>query len=330
MHSEIIVVGSYNLDFTFTCNEFPRPGQTVSGSLRTGHGGKGSNQAVAAARAGGRVTFVGAVGDDVFGASARDFHSKEGINWQAQVIPCVTTGIASILLNRAGENQIVVAGGANLDLRPEHLPPDILNTARLVVGQLEINPRTTLYALQKARAKGIDTLLNPAPMRNDLDAALFAAATLLVPNESEFVQLLQSFHPERHLWQKVSGLQAIPPATIHSWCRSFGWGDWVITLGARGCLVSTRQGWWWLPAYDRLSVVDTVGAGDAFIGGLSVAWSSGQDLLVACSFASAVAALSVTRPGAAPAMPRRAEIDAFLAERGLLQAVLSADTPVNS
>lgn len=328
MHADIIVVGSYNLDFTFSCNEFPRPGQTVPGTMRTGHGGKGSNQAVAAARAGGRVTFVGAVGDDLFGTAARAFHAQEGIDWQACIHPGAATGSAAILLNGEGENQIVVAGGANLGLRPEELPPEIFNATRLFVCQLEIDPRTTLSVLQRARASGSAALLNPAPMRSDLDAALFAAATLLVPNETEFLQLLSAFHPEGHRFQDVAGLEAVPPSTIHAWCRAFGWGDWVITLGSRGCLVSTRQGWWRLPAYDRIPVVDTVGAGDAFIGGLSVAWSGGQDLPAACAFASAVAALSVTKPGAAPAMPHRSEIDAFLAERGLLQPVLSSDTRI--
>ncbi len=305
----VVVIGSFVQDLTFRCADFPRPGETVLGQFAAGPGGKGSNQAVAAARAGGRVTFIGAVGQDGFGAGARAFQEAEGINCRLVVKADRPTGTAAILVDARGQNEIIVSLDANHALTPADVDAhaETIGGAKVMVVQLEANLEATARALRLAAEAGATVILNPAPMRTDFDAALLADVDILIPNETEFCALSGGGLDER-------ALAALTEADLHALCRSVGVGTVIVTLGARGCFVSQPGGYVMIPAIPGIEAVDTTGAGDAFVGAFAAAlaeFGSGE-IERAARFANAGAALSVTKPGTAPAMPRRAEIDALL------------------
>ena len=188
---EVVVVGSIMQDLTLTCAEFPRAGETVLGGLRTGQGGKGSNQAIACGRAGARTLFIGAMGRDATADQAENFYRAEKIRCHIARKAAHPTGTAVILLNHAGENEIVVAPGANLRLAAADVPAAALRGAKVVLTQLESNLATTAHALRTARRAQVTTILNPAPMRADFDPALLAIVDILIPNESEFAALVR-------------------------------------------------------------------------------------------------------------------------------------------
>lgn len=313
--SSILVIGSYNLDLTFHCPTFPTPGQTVLGSLRTGPGGKGANQAVAAARTGVPTCFIGAVGADSFADEARQFLSQQGLSLHLVEKKDTPTGTASILLNAEGQNQIVVAAGANSELAPADLPQELLDSAAVILCQLEINFETVRHALQAARNRGIPGILNTAPFNDSLDPTILALASILMPNETEFVALVNRHHPQAPKAFTEDALRSLGATELAAICNGFGWDcDWVITLGSRGAFILPRgQSPIIIPAHSGITVVDTVGAGDAFAGGFAAGLIKfGSDLTKAALYANAVAALSVTRAGAAPVMPHAHEITAFL------------------
>ena len=309
---QILVVGSFVQDFTFGTPAFPRPGQTVIGTFRSGPGGKGFNQAVAAARAGGAAAFVGAVGRDAFGEGAREFLAQEKVHGHLAVKPEHPTGCAAILVDASGQNQIVVALGANEAITPEDVDPSLIAGAKVVVTELEIDPATTAAALRTARAAGVTTILNPAPMRADFDLALLADADILVPNETEFAALV-GMRPDLHrAGFTEKDLAVLKAEALHELCRRMGPRVVVVTLGERGCFVSTPERWAEVAGTTGLRVVDTTGAGDAFVGAFAAGFVEfGGDVERAARFANVAAALSVTRPGTAPAMARREEIDAL-------------------
>ncbi len=319
----VTVVGSFVQDLTFRCADFPRPGETVVGQFVTGPGGKGSNQAVAAARAGGRVAFVGAVGDDAFGTAAGEFHRTEDIDCRLAVKPGQPTGTAGILVNAHGQNEIIVSLDANNALTPADVEAhaDLLRGCAVMVTQLEANLEAAAHAMRLARAAGATVLLNPAPMRPDFDDALLADVGILVPNEAEFCTLV-------HLLPQTSAgvgadfdaraLETLADGDLHALCRRVGVATVIVTLGARGCFVSGESGHTFIPAVPGIRAVDTTGAGDAFVGALAAALAERgpRGIERAARFANAGAALSVTRAGTAPAMPRRAEIEELLARHG--------------
>ena len=318
----IIVVGSFVQDLTFRCTDFPRPGETIIGQFATGPGGKGSNQAVAAARAGGRVAFIGAVGGDAFGAGAREFHRAEGIACLVTEKPGHATGTAAILVDARGQNEIIVALGANDALSPADLDAhaDTLRAGTVLVTQLEANLSAQAHAMRLARGAGLTVILNPAPMRADFDPALLADVDVLIPNETEFCALLPLLPGTRGAVAAgfdEAALASLPDAELHALCRGLGVATVIVTLGARGCFVSRADGYAAVPAVPGVAVVDTTGAGDAFVGAFAAALAEfgPGEIGRAAQFANAGAALSVTRPGTAPAMPRRAEIDALLDSR---------------
>ena len=315
----VIVVGSFVQDLTFRCAEFPRAGETVLGQFVTGPGGKGSNQAVAAARAGGKVAFIGAVGQDAFGSGARAFQEAEGIRWLAAEKTDRPTGAAAILVNSHGQNEIIVSLDANNALTPADVEvhAEALRSAAVVVTQLEANLEAEAHALQIARQGGATVILNPAPMRPDFDAALLANVDILIPNETEFAALMRGL-PQT---QAAAGdgfderkLEALADEDLHALCRLLGVKTVIVTLGARGCFVSRGGDHTLIPAMKGIVAIDTTGAGDAFVGAFAAAlaeFGAGQ-IERATRFANAGAALSVTRAGTAPAMPRRGEIEALL------------------
>jgi ribokinase len=319
MKPDVVVVGSFVQDLTWKCGTFPRPGETVIGTFVTGPGGKGSNQAVASGRAGVPTLFVGAVGSDVFAEGARRFYKEEGIEARFVVKPGHATGTAAILVDAEGHNEIIVALGASAQLRPRDIDPALIRGARVVVCQHEANLPVNEHVFRMARRAGVTTVLNPAPMRADFGPSILALTDVLIPNESEFVALVNLLlRPGEADPLRESVLLSMGAEAMHRLCRELGVPAVIVTLGRRGCFVSQASGAYALiPGHTGLKVVDTTGAGDAFVGGFAAGLvQSGGDLPTAARHGNAVAALSVTRFGTAPSMPTRAEIRRFLRGKG--------------
>ncbi len=299
MRAKIVVVGSFNMDLTTYMARLPRPGETVHGRrFVTGPGGKGSNQAVAAARLGADVTFIGRVGTDAFGDTAIRTWQAEGIRTDYVVRdPDNATGVAPIFVEDSGENAIVVALGANLALSPADVDAarDIIRAADVLVVQLEIDLNTVAHALAVAKAQGVRTILNPAPAAQ-LPESTLALADYLTPNETELEALFGSRPAD------LRQLVKLEQQTL------------VMTAGARGALWATQTASGEVPTYP-VEVVDTTGAGDAFNGGLAVALAEGKPLPDAIAFANATAAMCVTRPGTTRSMPQRTEVEALMRVR---------------
>lgn len=314
MAGTVIVVGSYNQDHVWSCDELPEPGATRLGTYAGGPGGKGFNQAVAAARAGARTVFLTALGDDTTAAGARGLAATEGIDMRDQVHAGLATGSAGIFVDGAGRNAIVVAPGANAALTADFVERqrDAFDAAAVVLAQLEVSPSAVQTALDAARARGTLTLLNPAPANAPTTAALLAAADVLTPNETEFAALLERHHQHP---VDADALHGLDDARLHALCRRLApTATVVLTLGAHGAFVShgdVRHGdavaCYRLPAA-AATAVDTTGAGDAFNGALASALAEGEPFATAARFAGRFAAVAVERPGAALAMPRRDEV----------------------
>jgi len=301
--SLVVVVGSSNTDMVIRSRRLPRPGESVvAGQFYTAAGGKGANQAVAAARAGAAVTFVAKLGRDVFGDQAIAGFRREGIEcrWIARD-PKVPSGIALILVEEGGENLISVALGANMKLSPadvERASGAIAQAGALVL-QLEVPLPAVRRAVAIARRNGVPVVFNPAPApRKPLPKALLRQIDYLVLNETEMEAIAGSgdFAAARRL------LDA-------------GVGEVILTRGKKGAATldgSPRP--WLIPGY-KVKAVDAVGAGDAFVGTLAAFLAEGRSLEESLDLANAAAAISVTRKGAQPSMPRRAEILRFAGRR---------------
>jgi ribokinase len=286
----VLVVGSVNLDLVITVDRLPAPGETVTGGrFERHHGGKGANQAVAAARLGRSVAFIGATGADAFGAEVRDALVAEGVDIGGiAVLREAATGVAMILVDRAGENSIAVASGANHALTPvqvrvalERLTPRAGDV--LLVGH-EIRTGAAREALRLGRAAGATTILNPAPA-DGLDAATVALADILTPNEGELAVLERA--------------APIAGATL------------LVSMGAAGARLITDEGVTAIPALP-VRAVDTVGAGDTLNGALAAGLADGLPLPAAARRAVVAASLAVTRSGARPGMPTTVELEAAL------------------
>jgi len=293
----IVVLGSFNLDMITTMERLPQPGETVQGRrFSTGPGGKGSNQAVAAARLGADVSFVGRIGQDPWGDVALTCWQEEGVNSEHVSRDAeLATGVAPIWVDDAGENAIVCALGANLGLTREHVDAavDCIAAADILVLQLEVPLETVAHALNLAQKLEVPCILNPAPAQA-LTPEMLALASWLTPNQTE-----------------LATLYGEAPTDLRPLVTRRG-QTLIQTMGAAGARWATQDGSGQVPAFE-VEVLDTTGAGDAFNGGLAVALAEGQALEEALRFANAVAALSVTRSGTAPAMPRRADVEALLA-----------------
>lgn len=299
----IVVVGSSNTDMIIKLERIPLPGETIlGGEFVTAAGGKGANQAVAAARAGGQVTFVARVGRDMFGEQAVAGFVRDGIDVQyISRDETAPSGVALIFVAKDGENSIAVASGANGKLSPAAVSPAqaALAGASSVVMQLE-TPLETVQATAEAAARlGVPVILNPAPAR-PLPDALLRQVSILTPNETE-AELLTGIP----VADEVSAARAADALLER------GVGTVVITLGARGALVAGGGLRELVPGFP-VQAVDTTAAGDVFNGALAVALGEGRPLLQAVRFAHAAAAISVTRLGAQPSAPGRAEIEAML------------------
>ncbi|HUG13157.1 MAG TPA: ribokinase [Opitutaceae bacterium] len=311
MKPRVVVVGSYVQDLSWKCASFPRPGETTVGAFVSGPGGKGSNQAVATGRLGVATLFVGAVGQDALGRDARAFYRAEGIAARLAVKPRHPTATAGILVDAEGRNQIVLDLAANLALVRADVPIAAVRAARVVVAQLESNLATTAWVLREARKAGVTTILNTAPLRADFDPAMLRHVDIVVPNDIEFAALVNRV-PATGVRDFTEARRASMKHTdLHALCRTIGVPTVIITLGEKGCYVSTGDGFAHLPAH-KVRAVDTTGAGDAFIGGLAAGLARGGSIFEAARMANAVAALSVTRPGTAPSMPTARELAKFL------------------
>ncbi len=291
----IVVVGSSNTDLVLAGSRLPKPGETLlGGEFQRFHGGKGANQAVAAARAGAHVTFIGARGEDDFGQAAAEALQREGIDTHYfRVRKKIPSGVALILLGREkGENMIVVARSANDTLSARDLASagPMFRQAGVIVAQLEVPLATVLRAARLAHKARVPFLLNPAPARK-LPATLLRLVHTLVPNEHEAALLTGEKRPER------AGARLLQA----------GCAQIVITLGARGALLVRREGSQHFPA-PKVKPRDTVGAGDCFTGWLATGMAEGLPIERTIQRALRAASLSVTRPGAQSGMPFRREI----------------------
>ncbi len=309
---KVLIVGSYNQDLSWKTSNFPYPGQTVLGTFHMNPGGKGSNQAVAAVRAGAHATFVGAVGKDPFGAAAHTFLKNEGLTIHLVEKTEAATGTAAIMVNSAGQNEIIVALGSNLLLTSEDVPDALLNEASIIICPLEAQLTTVEGIFKRAKQAGARTLLNPAPMPKHLPPEILKHTDIIVPNEGEFAQLISQIEPGFDTASILADLSTLPHQAIHQACRILKIDHVIITLGEKGVFVSSPTEYFYLPAIP-VKVIDTTGAGDAFIGGLTTSLiENPNDMYKAVCFANCTAALAVTKPGAAPSFPLRPEIDALL------------------
>jgi ribokinase len=304
--ARIVVVGSTNTDLTVLTERLPSPGETVlGGELMQAGGGKGANQAVAAARAGAQVAFVGRVGADDFGRAAVEGLRREGIDTaHVRADEHATSGVALIMVDRKGENLIAVASGANGRLTPDDVRAagDAIAAADLVLLQLEIPLPAVREAVRLARRADVPVLLNPAPAPAEGALTdLLGELSYLTPNEGEACRLLGDATP-------------VSPEEAARRLVAAGVGAVVLTLGARGACVC-EGGECRRVAPPAVKAVDTVGAGDCFSGVMAVGLSEGMALAEAALLATCAAALSVQRAGAQPSMPGRAEIDGLFRQQ---------------
>lgn len=300
----IVNLGIFVADAAFRAARLPRMGETLLGQgFALGPGGKGSNQSVASAMAGGKVHFITRLGDDDFAAMARGIWAKAGVVPEVTVDRDSFTGAAMIFLEDAtGNNAIIVTPGAASRITPEDVEArkDLIQAAGIFLTQLEQPVPAAHRGLEIARAAGVTTILNPAPAAH-LPDAMLALCDYLTPNESEA--------------EALTGLPVTSPEqakTAAEALRAKGVGAVVITLGGQGALYHDGKTTIHAPIVSAGKVVDTTGAGDAFNGGFAVALAEGMPIEQALRFASVTAGISVTRPGTAGSMPTRAEIMARL------------------
>ncbi|WP_426153351.1 ribokinase [Pseudomonas sp. DC3000-4b1] len=301
--ADIVIVGSLNMDLVIRAKRMPRPGETLAGdTFTTVPGGKGANQAVAAARLGASVAMVGCVGDDAYGERLRAGLMIEAIDCRAlTTLSNVSTGVASIVVDEQSQNAILIVAGANGQLTPELLEQfdAVLDSARIVICQLEVPVPTVQHALTRARQLGKTVILNPAPAVGPLPAEWYPLIDYLVPNESEA--------------QALTGIAVNSPESAEQAARILrdaGARNVVITLGERGVFKLGDKGGGHWPA-PSVNALDSTAAGDTFVGGFAAALAAGQSEGDALRFAQAAAALSVTRAGAQPSIPTYAEVKDF-------------------
>lgn len=304
MGGTVVVVGSSNIDLIMKLERLPRVGETVTGgTFAQVFGGKGANQAVGAARAGGRVAFVGCVGDDAYGAQVVESLGRDGIDTRFVFGEAgVASGTALILIGGDGANCIAVAPGANDRLTPAHVDRarGLIAQAACVVTQCEIPPETLDHVVELAASLGRPVVLNLAPARKIPDATLARLACLAV-NETEAEFLTgRPVASDEDVEAAAAALLAKGPKSV------------LLTLGARGSYVAADGVRALVPAF-AVQAVDTTAAGDVHCGAFAVATVEGRPLLEAVRFANAAAAVSVTRLGAQPSAPTRAEIEGLLA-----------------
>jgi len=301
MKNRITVLGSSNTDMVIKAERLPVPGETIlGGKFLMNAGGKGANQAIAASRLGGDVTFICKTGDDLFGNQSVELYNKENINtdfiFKDDKLP---SGVALITVDDNGENCIVVASGANfsLSISDVDLARDAIVNAGLLLMQLETPVETVLYAARLAKKHGVKVLLNPAPAQS-IPAELVSQLYMIIPNKTES--------------ESLSGIEVTDwesaKCAADKICE-LGVKVVVITLGSMGTLVKDGDQYYEISVPVKVDAVDTTAAGDTFCGALCVGISEGMDLPDAVGFANKAAGISVTRMGAQVSIPYRKELN---------------------
>lgn len=303
MNSKILVIGSSNVDFLIKGNSLPMRGETVTGgSFMQTYGGKGANQALAAARAGGDVTFVSCLGDDIYSREIIHNFQKDDIDSRFMFIERkLPTGAAIIMLDNKGDNYLSVAPGANYSLTPDRIDniAEVIKEAAVIVLQMEIPMETNERIIELACKYDKPVVFNFAPFRK-VDFGFFRKLTVLVVNETEAESITgQRVETDEDVRNAAHILKDMGPEIV------------VITLGANGVLIITDSEVSFVPAF-KVEAQDTTAAGDVFCGSLAVALSQGLSLPKAVRLASASSALCVTRIGAQPSVPYKMEVDVFL------------------
>ena len=307
----VVVLGASLADMNLRLDRLPRPGETRLGSsFFASHGGKGANQAVAAARAGADVLFLTGFGDDASGRGMLERYRAEGLNLDhARVASGEASGVALIMVGDDGENLIGVAMGPNahLDLAyVDALPATLFREPGVLLASLEVPLMTVVRAIERARAGGMTVVLNPAPAPSALVGhPILSQVNVLTPNQTEAATLVG---------QSEAGSRPDEDSLITA-LLALGSEQLVLTLGSAGCLVADRSRRRMVAAF-RAEVVDTVGAGDAFNGTLAASLAEGMTIEHAAWRSNAAASIAVTRPGAQGALPARAEIDRVVAGAG--------------
>ena len=298
LNKRILVIGSSNTDMTIKCASLPLPGETVlGGEFITGPGGKGANQAVAAARLGGDVVFVCKVGKDNFGDKAVEGYAKEGIDTSGILRSDLPSGVALIFVDGKGENSIGVAPGANGDISVEDIESvaDLIRSAGVVLLQLEIPVPSVLRAAQIAREAGAYVILNPAPACN-LPDEIYPCISLITPNRTETAA--------------ITGIEITDDYSAREAVRCLlakGVGEVALTMGGGGSLIYSRGMFNHIAAM-KVDAVDTTAAGDTFCGAIAVAIAEGKNLGESAVFATKASALTVQKMGAQSSIPYRKEI----------------------
>ncbi|MFN8371267.1 MAG: ribokinase [Anaerolineae bacterium] len=300
MCAKIAVVGSFNADLVTYVQHLPRSGETLHAQrFITGAGGKGSNQAVGAARLGAHTTLIARVGSDSFAEIGFNLWRDVNIHTEAVIRDAEQpTGMAMIAVDEVGSNTIIVIAGANYALTPADVDAraNVIRESQVLLTQLEVTPAATTQALKLAKQHHVKTILNPAPAY-PLPEDMLAHVDYLTPNETEL--------------QTLCGSSSMSVEEAARSLIKFDYQTVVVTLGEQGAQYITKHNSHIVPAF-HVTPVDTVGAGDAFNAGLAVALAEGQALAEAIRFANATAAVSITRQGAAASMPSREEVMALL------------------
>lgn len=296
--TRILVIGSSNTDMTVKSPSLPKPGETIiGGDFLMGPGGKGANQAVAAKRLGGDVSFVCKVGRDIFGDNAIATYKKEGLDTSGILRSDKPSGVALILVDGEGENCISVASGANGDITPADIDSkaELIRNAGILLLQLEMPTESVFRAAQIAHEAGVYVILNPAPACK-LPVEIFPLIDLMTPNQTE-----SEFYTGIHVCDEESASKAAQAL------RDMGVGDIVMTMGSKGSMGYTAEGSFFTPA-KKVNAVDATAAGDTFCGALAVALSEGKTLQEAAAFATSASALTVQKRGAQESLPYRNQL----------------------
>jgi ribokinase len=304
--NNILVVGSMNADLVVRSPRFPKPGETISGEdLQIIPGGKGANQAVAAARQGASVSMVGRVGNDSFGPELiKNLQQNNVDTAHVQTDSQAATGTATIIVDANGQNSIVLSPGGNGRVSPADVDSVSFSNYKLLLLQLEIPIETVLAAARRAKQSGLRVVLNPAPAR-PLPEELISSSDFIVPNEPELSMLTD---------QTVNDIESAKKAAKSLLER--GVQNVIVTLGANGALIVNKQITKHVPSF-KVEVVDTTAAGDAFIGGFASALLQNKPLEEAVRYGCACGALAATKFGAQPSLPTKEEVENFISLRGV-------------